>query len=117
MCRWLAYSGAPIYLDSLIFQSDHSLIDQSLEAHHSPTTTNGDGFGVGWYGGRETPGLYRHIQPAWNDENLRDLAAQIVSPLFRELHLSATRTPIPIAVASATASPQRRKRWSWRTCS
>ena len=30
MCRWLAYSGAPIYLEELIFLPDRSLIDQVL---------------------------------------------------------------------------------------
>ncbi len=107
MCRWLAYSGAPIYLDSLVFHTEHSLIDQSLEAHSSPTTTNGDGFGIGWYGGRETPGLYRHIQPAWNDGNLRDLTAQILSPLYFAHVRAATGT----AVQSTNCHPFRHERW------
>ena len=34
---------------------------------------NGDGFGVGWYGAFETPGLFRSTEPAWNDLNLREL--------------------------------------------
>ena len=46
MCRWIAYSGAPIYLDELLFKPKHSLIDQSLAARKGETTTNGDGFGV-----------------------------------------------------------------------
>jgi predicted glutamine amidotransferase len=32
--------------------------------------TNGDGFGVGWYGAHETPGVFRSTEPAWNDRNL-----------------------------------------------
>ena len=50
MCRWLAYSGSPILLDDLLYKPAHSLIDQSLHAKLGVETTNGDGFGVGWYG-------------------------------------------------------------------
>lgn len=94
MCRWLAYSGAPIHLENLIFLPEHSLIDQSLSARASVTTTNGDGFGIGWYGDREEPGLYRDIQPAWNDLNLQDLARQIQSRLFFAHVRAATDSPV-----------------------
>ena len=50
MCRWLAYSGSPIALQAVLRESEHSLIDQSLHAQMGVQTTNGDGFGVGWYG-------------------------------------------------------------------
>ena len=30
MCRWLAYSGAPIYLEEVIVKPEHSLIDQAF---------------------------------------------------------------------------------------
>ncbi len=82
MCRWLAYAGPPIYLESLILKPEHSLITQSRDAHQSVTHINADGFGIGWYGARPEPGVYRDILPAWNDANLRSLAAQITSPLF-----------------------------------
>ncbi len=49
MCRWLAYSGSPIRLEELLLKRDRSLIDQSLHSRLGATTTNGDGFGVGWY--------------------------------------------------------------------
>lgn len=94
MCRWLAYSGSPLFLEDLIFKPKHSLIDQSLSAYSGETTTNGDGFGIGWYGSREFPGVYRDIQPAWNDDNLRDLAAQIQSSLFLAHVRAATGTPV-----------------------
>lgn len=89
MCRWLAYSGAPIYLDEVLFNQQHSLIDQSLRATASETPTNGDGFGIGWYGKRDVPGVYKDIRPAWNDSNLRALTAQIESHLFLA-HVRAT---------------------------
>ena len=94
MCRWLAYSGNPIHLEELIFKPEHSLIDQSLAARVTATTTNADGFGIGWYGTRSFPGLYRDIQPAWNDSNLQDLAAQIESQLFMAHVRSATVPPV-----------------------
>ena len=60
---------------------DRSLVDQSLHAREGATTTNGDGFGVGWYDEGETPRLYRTTHPAWNDRNSRGfLAAGIRSP-------------------------------------
>ena len=107
MCRWLAYAGSPIYLEELIFKPEHSLIDQSLAARVTATTTNADGFGVGWYGNRSTPGLYRDVQPAWNDSNLRDLAGQIESSLFLAHVRSATVPP----VQQTNCHPFRHGRW------
>lgn len=82
MCRFLAYRGAPVLLESLIAAPSHSLIHQSLHAEEAKTGTNGDGFGVGWYGERPEPGLYREVRPAWSDENLRSLCGQVRSRLF-----------------------------------
>ena len=56
MCRWLAYSGSPVLLEELLYKPAHSLIDQSLHSRLGATTTNGDGFGIGWYGVGDTPG-------------------------------------------------------------
>jgi predicted glutamine amidotransferase len=82
MCRFLAYRGDPIYLEDLICRPKHSLVRQSLRAEEAKVVTNGDGFGVGWYGERDTPGLYREVTPAWSDENLLGLAAHVRSHLF-----------------------------------
>jgi glutamine amidotransferase len=94
MCRWLAYSGAPVFLDEVLFKTEHSLIDQSIRAIDSHQTTNGDGFGIGWYGQREWPGIYKDIRPAWNDNNLQALAAQIESPMFLAHVRATTGTPV-----------------------
>jgi glutamine amidotransferase len=94
MCRWLAYSGNPVFLDELLFKPEHSLIEQSRSSRSSTTPTNADGYGVGWYGERERPGLYRSIRPAWNDRNLRHLAEQIRSGLFLAHVRAATGTPV-----------------------
>ena len=77
MCRWLAYSGTPVLLQELLFTPRHSLIDQSLHSTLGAETTNGDGFGIGWYGIEETPGTFHSVEPAWNDRNLRDLSAHL----------------------------------------
>ncbi|MFS8046785.1 class II glutamine amidotransferase [Rhizobium sp. BR 314] len=82
MCRWAAYRGDPLYLEELVSSPAHSLIEQSHCATRAKTATNGDGFGIAWYGDRPEPGRYRDILPAWSDCNLKSLARQIRSPLF-----------------------------------
>lgn len=82
MCRWIAYSGKPIFMDEMILTPSNSLIDQSLNAREGKIATNGDGFGVGWYDQKDAPGLYREVLPAWNDSNLRHLSHQIQTSLF-----------------------------------
>lgn len=82
MCRFLAYLGEPTYLENLVCKPRHSLVRQSLNAVEAKTVTNGDGFGVGWYGEREAPGVYREVMPAWSDENLLSLCANVQSSLF-----------------------------------
>lgn len=107
MCRWLAYSGAPIYMDEVLFKPANSLIDQSMSSKSAETPTNGDGFGVGWYDSRPTPGLFRSIRPAWNDFNLRDLAAHIETPLM----LAHVRATSHATVQETNCHPFRYKRW------
>jgi predicted glutamine amidotransferase len=82
MCRFLAYRGEPTFLSDLVCAPAHSLVHQSLHAAEAKTETNGDGFGIGWYGERPEPGLYREVRPAWSDENLRSLCDQVRSRLF-----------------------------------
>ena len=82
MCRWAAYCGEPLFIEDIVSSPAHSLIEQSHSATEARTPTNGDGFGVAWYGDRETPGLYRDILPAWSDCNLKSIARQIKSRLF-----------------------------------
>ena len=79
MCRWLAYSGSPVPIEALLYGQKNSLIVQSLHSQMGAEETNGDGFGVGWYGAQETPGVFHSMEPAWNDRNLRNLADHINS--------------------------------------
>jgi predicted glutamine amidotransferase len=82
MCRWVAYRGQSIYMEDVVTKPCHSLIHQSLQATEAKTGTNGDGFGIGWYGERPVPGAYRELRPAWSDENLKALCEQVRSGLF-----------------------------------
>lgn len=107
MCRWLGYSGGEIYLEDLLIHPEQNLIDQSLSSRSAETPTNGDGFGVGWYGGRERPGLFHSIRPAWNDSNLRDLAANIRSRMF----LAHVRATSLATVQETNCHPFRHGNW------
>jgi glutamine amidotransferase len=109
MCRWNAYFGQPLVIDELLYQTQHGLIDQSLHARQGVETTNGDGFGIGWYGTRDAvvPGRYRSVTPAWSDQNLRDIAAHIESPLFLAHIRATTGTP----VQQTNCHPFRHGRW------
>jgi predicted glutamine amidotransferase len=109
MCRWLAYSGSPIRLEELLVKRDRSLIDQSLHSRQGATTTNGDGFGVGWYVNGEPPRLYRSTHPAWNDRNLREIAAGVSSPLF----FAHIRASTGSAIQETNTHPFRHGRWLW----
>ena len=110
MCRWLAYSGSPILLEELLYKPEHSLIDQSLHSRLGVETTNGDGFGVGWYGSdTETPAVFHSIEPAWNDRNLREVAGHVQSPLF----LAHIRASTGTAVQQTNCHPFRHGRWLW----
>ena len=109
MCRWLAYSGSPVLLEELLYKPAHSLIDQSLHSRLGATTTNGDGFGIGWYGPADTPGVFHGIEPAWNDRNLRDLAGHISSTLV----FAHIRASTGGAIQQTNCHPFRHGRWLW----
>ena len=109
MCRWMAYSGSPVLLEELLYKPRHSLIDQSLHSTMGAETTNGDGFGVGWYGVGETPATYHSIEPAWNERNLRDLAAHVESGLVFAHIRASSGSP----VQQTNCDPFRHGRWLW----
>lgn len=109
MCRWLAYSGSPVRLDELLYKPKYSLIVQSLHSRLGVETTNGDGFGVGWFGTEETPAVFRSIEPAWNERNLRELADHIRSHLVFAHIRASTGTP----VQQTNCHPFRFDNWLW----
>jgi predicted glutamine amidotransferase len=82
MCRWVAYAGKPVFLEDFVSRPCQSLVTQSRHCREAKVEVNADGFGLGWYGERATPGVFRDIRPAWSDDNLLSLAHQIKSRLF-----------------------------------
>jgi len=111
MCRWLAYCGEPLRPSELILHPQHSLVAQSLDSPLGAETVNGDGFGFGWYpadpGAGNVPGLFRSIEPAWNDQNLRELTQAIESPLFFS-HVRAAAGP---PIQQTNCHPFRYQNW------
>jgi predicted glutamine amidotransferase len=109
MCRWLAYSGSPVLLEELLYGPKNSLIVQSLHSQMGAEETNGDGFGVGWYGAQETPGVFHSMEPAWNDRNLRELSGHITSGVVFAHIRASTGSP----VQHTNCHPFRHGRWLW----
>jgi predicted glutamine amidotransferase len=109
MCRWLAYSGSPVSLEDLLFKPANSLVVQSMHSRLGVEAVNGDGFGVGWYGAQATPGIYRSIEPAWNDRNLRELSAHATAGRVFA-HIRATTGT---AVQQTNCHPFRHEQWLW----
>ncbi|RBO82040.1 class II glutamine amidotransferase [Marinomonas aquiplantarum] len=107
MCRWMAYQGEEVYLESLLFEQEHSLVHQSLSAKKSEVTVNADGFGLGWYDERSEPGLYHEILPAWSDSNLKSLARHIKSGLF----FAHVRASTGTATSRSNCHPFSYKNW------
>jgi len=107
MCRWLAYSGSPVLLSRALYSPANSLVDQSLHSKLGAEATNGDGFGIGWYDDGPRPGVFRSIEPAWNDQNLRELSEHVSSGHFF-VHL---RAAIGSAVQQTNCHPFRHGRW------
>ena len=109
MCRWLAYSGSPVRLDDLLYKPVNSLVAQSKNARMGVETTNGDGFGIGWYGTEPVPGIFHSTEPVWHDRNLRELAGQAsASRIFA--HIRATTGT---AIQQTNCHPFRHGHWLW----
>ncbi len=107
MCRFIAYRGDPIFLEELVAKPRHSLLRQSLRAEQARTVTNGDGFGIGWYGERAEPAVYREVMPAWSDDNLLALAATVRSGLF----FAHVRAATGGGISRQNCHPFRHGRW------
>jgi glutamine amidotransferase len=91
----------------VLYEGPNSLVGQSLHSHLGAEPTNGDGFGLGWYGEPDTPGVFHSTEPAWNDNNLRELAGHISSPLF----FTHVRAAIGSAVQQTNCHPFRHDQW------
>jgi glutamine amidotransferase len=107
MCRWVAYLGEPIFLEEFVTTPRQSLVVQSRNSREAKSAVNGDGCGLGWYGDRDEPGLFRDVRPAWSDENLLSLAHQIRSRLF----FAHVRASTGTATTRANCHPFRYGNW------
>ena len=103
----MAWLGQEVLVEDLLFEVQHGIVDQALHARMGAEPTNGDGFGLGWYGAGTGPGVYRSVSPAWSDANLRDLAAHLESGLF----LAHVRAAIGSPVQQTNCHPFRHGRW------
>ena len=109
MCRWAAYIGEPIFISDIISAPAHSLIDQSRSAEKGKTELNADGFGLAWNGERETPAVFKDIQPAWSNANLSSLVDHLRAPLF----LSHVRASTGSGVSRSNCHPFSVGSWSF----
>jgi predicted glutamine amidotransferase len=107
MCRWVGYMGEPVRPEEVLYEPEHSLITQSQASKFYENGVNGDGLGIGWYGRRKVPGLYRSAIPAWGDQNLRELSAQVESGLF----LAHIRASTGTDVQQTNCHPFRYENW------
>lgn len=85
MCRFVSYIGkSKVVLADLLETPENSLIKQSRPNKDGSTGLHADGFGVGWYNQDidPFPGVFRSIQPAWNNQNLHHVATKIKSDCF-----------------------------------
>jgi glutamine amidotransferase len=98
-----------VLIEDLLYKPEHSLIVQSMHSTLGAEPTNGDGFGIGWYADRPTPGVFRSTEPAWNDRNLAELSAHISSPCVVAHVRASTGSP----VQQTNCHPFRRGRWLW----
>lgn len=109
MCRFLAWTGAPRYLDELVLDQKQSLVAQSRNALIGKTPINADGFGLAWYSERGEPCFYKDTHPAWSDANLRQLAHHTKARLF----MAHVRASTGTATSRNNCHPFGHGRWSF----
>ena len=104
--------GLPRFLSrKLLYKPEHSLIDQSLHARLGVDTTNGDGFGVGWYGsGSRNP---RPSSAPSSRPGTTETCARSQATSSRPLFLAHIRASTGTAVQQTNCHPFRYGRWIW----
>src|SRR5260370_41365066 len=94
MCRFLAYLGPDVSLESLLLAPPWSLLRQSYEPRFMKRgRVNADGFGAGWYDFdvRQEPALYRRGAPV--------RVARTLASIARLAHPRGLPAPAPHATA------------------
>lgn len=98
MCRFVMYLGPKISLSSLVTEPSHSIIHQSIKAKELEEPLNGDGFGVAWYAPElsDEPAIFKDVSPAWNNQNLLNLAPVVESRCLLA-HVRAATPGLPVS--------------------
>jgi len=119
MCRWLIYQGQSVVLADVITRPKNSLINQAFHQCYTPglepgqsqsydakqhhqrnAALNGDGFGVAWYSDiHNQPAVFKSVTPAWNNENLFEIARVIRSSCILA-HVRAASTGLGVSEAN-----------------
>lgn len=113
MCRWIAYIGRPIFVDTLVTKPACSLVEQSMNSKFSfrpdgsILAMNGDGFGLGWYMHKEEAGLFKTAEPAWANESINEICSQLQAHIFMA-HIRAASTG---AIQRTNAHPFKYRNW------
>jgi glutamine amidotransferase len=97
MCRFVVYLGPEITVSALVTEPSHSLIHQSFMAREREEPLNGDGFGVAWYTHAlsKVPAVFKDISPAWNNQNLLNVARVVRSDCILA-HVRAASSGLPV---------------------
>ena len=93
MCRHIGYIGNKEFIDKVILEKNHSLIDMAFQPKEMENAKlNADGFGIGWnsHENRNKFFLYKNYIPIWNDQNLKSLTKNIKTNLMIANVRSAT---------------------------
>lgn len=98
--------------EELLIRPQRSIIDQSLRSGMGATTTKGDGFGIGWYDEGVKPAIFKSIEPAWNDRNLREVAGYVRTPVVFRPHGHDHGVEFPFQGTIATSSGE--SIWAFR---
>jgi glutamine amidotransferase len=77
-----------------LYDTEHSLIRQSKVSQFHEDGINADGFGIGWFGKRSRPGVFRSTSPAWSDRNFLELCSQLEAEIFIAHVRATTGTPV-----------------------
>ena len=85
MCRHIGYIGNKEFIDKIILEKNHSLIDMAFQPKEMENAKlNADGFGIGWNSieNEKRFFLYKNYMPIWNDPNLNSFAKNIKTNLL-----------------------------------
>jgi glutamine amidotransferase len=108
MCRVLAYLGAPLGLEQVLFETDSSLVRQTYSPRMMSTFLNLAGFGMAAWDPRSItphdPFTYRTTTLPGFDRNLRNLAAKL-APTCLVAHVRGVTHDAAEVVAQTNLHP------------